>query len=347
MGMAITRFKQGKQAVDTCSRHARLQSSPLGSRTSDAAEEHTIIRKFILLAIVLAAVGGGVFWFLTIPTTIAASELPEHEPDLANGAYIFAAGGCSSCHAAPGAKGEDKLVLSGGLALETPFGTFNVPNISPDAEHGIGDWTPAEFIRAMKYGIGRGGEHLYPAFPYTSYQRMRVEDIIDLKAYLDTLPPVASNVPPHDLPFPFNIRRGLGLWQLLYVDGKTFDPDPAISAELNRGAYLVRGPGHCGECHSPRNFIGGTIASRAYSGGPAPEGDGTIPNITPDSETGIGSWSESDIVEAFESGFKPDFDTFGGSMVAVQQNLAKLTPEDLKAIALFLKSLPPIKSDAK
>jgi mono/diheme cytochrome c family protein len=300
-----------------------------------------------LLVIAFAAVGAGIFWFLTVPTTISASELPAYAPDVTKGAYIFAASGCSSCHAAPGAKGDDKLALSGGLALATPFGTFSVPNISPDPEHGIGGWTLAEFVTSMKYGVGRSGEHLYPAFPYPSYQRMRIEDIIDLKAYLDTLPAVATSAPPHDLPFPFNLRRGLGLWKLLYVDGRTFEPDPAISAEENRGAYLVHGPGHCGECHSPRNVIGGVIASRAYSGGPAPEGDGTIPNITPDPETGIGSWSDAEIVEAFETGFKPDFDTFGGSMVAVQQNLAMLTPEDLMAIAVYLKSLPPIRSEAK
>ena len=303
-----------------------------------------MIRKLFLLAIVLAVIGAGVFWVLTMPATLAAGDLPPHQPDVANGAYIFAAGGCNSCHAAPGAKGDDKLKLSGGLALATPFGKFHVPNISPDPEHGIGQWTLAEFVTSMKYGVGREDAHLYPAFPFASYQRMRIEDMIDLKAYLDTLPPVATSAPPHELPFPFNIRRGLGLWKLLYVDGRTMEPDPDKTAQLNRGAYLVRGPGHCGECHSPRNFMGGIVESRAYSGGPAPEGDGKIPNITPDPETGIGNWTEDEIVEFFATGFKPDFDSVGGSMAAVQQNLAKLTPEDRMAIAVFLKSLPPIKS---
>jgi mono/diheme cytochrome c family protein len=303
-----------------------------------------VIRKLILLAIVLAVIGAGAFWVLTWPTTLAADDLPDHQPDLTNGAYIFTAGGCTSCHAAPGAKGEDKLKLAGGVALATPFGKFHVPNISPDREHGIGGWTTAEFVTAMKHGVGRNGEHLYPAFPYSSYQRMRIEDLIDLKGYLDTLPAVATSAPPHELPFPFNIRRGLGLWKLLYVDGTTLEPDPEKSAELNRGAYLVRGPGHCGECHSPRNFMGGIIESRAYSGGPAPEGNGKIPNITPDPETGIGNWSEDEIVELFTTGFTPDFDSVGGAMAEVQRNLAELTPEDRKAMAVFLKSLPPIKS---
>ncbi len=150
-------------------------------------------------------------------------------------------------------------MLAGGRCLKTPFGTFNVPNISPDKEHGIGNWSTLDFVTAMKLGIGPGGEHLYPAFPYTSYQRMRDEDLIDLKAYLDTLPASSNVVPPHELTFPFNIRRALGLWQLLYVDGKTFVPDPKASDEVNRGAYLVQGPGHCSECHTSRNLLGGKV----------------------------------------------------------------------------------------
>jgi mono/diheme cytochrome c family protein len=305
-----------------------------------------LLRKLAIAVLVLAILAGAVFWLLTMPRTIAESDLPPYQPDATRGEYMFAAGGCTSCHAAPDATGEDRLKLAGGLALKTPFGTFHAPNISPDPEHGIGGWSMAEFVTSMKFGVGRGGTHLYPAFPYTSYQRMRVEDVMDLKAYLDTLPPVATDAPGHELPFPFSIRRGLGLWQLLYVDGTSFMPDPAKSDDaISRGAYLVRGPGHCGECHSPRNVIGGIDSSRAYAGGPAPEGDGTIPNITPDEETGIGSWSEDEIVEAFQTGTKPNFDDFSGAMKHVQENLAKLAPEYLAAIAAYLKSLPPIKSE--
>jgi mono/diheme cytochrome c family protein len=311
------------------------------------AREAAIFRKLLLLLIVLAVLAAAAFWFLTMPRTLSAGDLPDHAPDAEHGAYVFVAGGCSSCHAAPGAKGDDKLVLSGGLVLATPFGKFTVPNISPDPDHGIGAWTLAEFVTSMKLGIGRKGEHLYPAFPYASYQLMTVEDIIDLKAYLDTLPPVAVDAPPHELSFPFNIRRGLGLWQLLYIDGKAFQPDPAATDQINRGAYLVRGPGHCGECHSPRNIIGGIIASRALGGGPVPEGNGMIPNITPDPDTGIGDWSENDIVEALTTGFLPDFDTFGGAMGAVQDNLAQLTPGDREAIAAYLKSVPPVRSQKR
>jgi mono/diheme cytochrome c family protein len=312
------------------------------ARPALPAVGRTIFKRLLLLVILLAILGLAAFWIVTSPTRLAAGDLPDHAPDVDNGAYVFAAAGCSSCHAAPGAKGEDKLVLAGGTTLSTPFGIFHVPNISPDPEHGIGDWTLAEFVTAMKRGVGRNGEYLYPAFPYTSYQRMSVEDIIDLKAYLDTLPPSTNTTQPHELPFPFNIRRGLGLWQLLYVDGKPYQPAPDMSPELARGGYLVVGPGHCGECHSPRNFIGGIDHSRAFGGGPAPEGDGKIPNITPHPAGPIGNWSQDEIVEFLTTGFTPEFDSVGGAMAEVQRNLAQLTPEDRSAIAAYLKALPPI-----
>lgn len=301
-----------------------------------------MIRKLIILAIALAIAGAGAFYVLTIPRPLAASDLPDHKPDLVNGETMFWAGGCESCHAAVDAKGEDLKKLGGGRALATPFGTFHVPNISSDKEHGIGAWSLLDFVNAMKLGIGPGGTHLYPAFPYTSYQRMKVEDLIDLKAYLDTLPAVASVVPPHDLPFPFSFRRGLGLWQLLYVDGQTLTPDPKASASVNRGAYLVEGPGHCGECHTPRNAIGGLKASLALAGGPAPEGKGYIPNITPDEATGIGRWSHDEIVQALATGFTPDFDSLGGEMASVVQNIGHLTAADQSAMADYLKAIPPI-----
>ncbi len=315
-------------------------------RAKDAERGAPVVRKLIVVIVVLGIIGAVAAWFLTAPRTFAASEIPDHKPDLRNGEYMFWAGGCDACHATPGAKGDDLLKLGGGLVLETQFGGFHVPNISPDRATGIGDWTTLDFINAMKYGIGRDGRHLYPAFPYTSYQRMRFEDLIDLKAYLDTLPPVKNVVPAHDLAFPFNIRRGLGLWQLLYVDGKTFVPDPKQSDEINRGAYLVEAPGHCTQCHSPRNFYGGIIAELAYSGAPSPAGQGVIPNITAH-ESGLGKWSVEDIVALFKTGFKPSFDVVGGEMAAIQRNLARLTPEDQKAIAEYLKTLPPIASTVK
>src|SRR5450631_748254 len=183
-----------------------------------------MIRKLIWLAAIALVLGLAVFWVLTAPATVPASALPAHAPNLANGKEMFYAGGCSSCHAVP--KQPDHNRLGGGLALNSPFGTFYVPNISSDPKDGIGTWTEAQFVTAMTKGTSPSGEHLYPAFPYTSYQRMTFEDLIDLKAYLDTLPASSNDVPEHDLAFPFTIRRGLGLWQKLYVDGKAFVPDP-------------------------------------------------------------------------------------------------------------------------
>ena len=296
------------------------------------------MRRLIVLAVVLVLVGFGVFWVLTIPRSVAAGDLVPHKPDLANGEVMFWAGGCESCHAAKDAAGDEQLKLGGGQPLVTPFGTFHAPNISPDPDHGIGKWTLADFVAAMKFGVSPGGVHLYPAFPYTSYQRMRVEDIIDLKAFLDTLPKVATPSQPHELPFPFNIRRGIGLWKLLYVDGRAFEPDPAASEMVNHGAYLVEGPGHCGECHTPRNLIGGPKSGSMLAGGPAPEGEDTIPNITP----GGLDWSADDIATFLETGLTPDADSAGGSMVPVIRNLARLTPADRQAIAAYLKTVPAI-----
>ena len=193
----------------------------------------------------------------------------------------------------------------------------------------------------MKMGIAPGGEHLYPAFPYNSYQRMTYEDLIDLKAYLDTLPAVKSEVPPHALSFPFNIRRGLGA--LAAVSMSTVRRSRRIRSKVRRSIAAPiwsRGPVHCSECHSKRNLIGGIDQATAFAGAKNPEGKGTIPNITP-SDDGIGSWSHEEIVDLLETGNTPDFDVIGGAMAAVQENMAKLTPEDRKDIASYLKSLPP------
>ncbi|MGH6736593.1 MAG: c-type cytochrome [Methyloceanibacter sp.] len=303
------------------------------------------MRRALLALLALAAAAAIAFYFLTIPVTVPASALPNHTPDAENGKYMFTAGGCADCHAAPAGSCddldiEDEEVLAGGRCLKTPFGTFHVPNISPDKKTGIGTWSTLDFVTAMKRGVAPGDVHLYPAFPYTSYQRMTYEDLIDLKAYLDTLPAVSNQTPPHELGFPYNIRRGLGLYQRLYVDGEDFSPDPDASDEINRGAYLARGAGHCSECHSPRNVLGGIMSSKEFAGARNPEGDGTVPNITP-SDDGISEWSEEDIAYLLETGNKPDFDTIGETMVPVQENMAKLSPEDRKAIAAFLKSLPP------
>lgn len=300
------------------------------------------MKGFVVFALSVVLAAGALLYGLTLPRPIPAEALPALEGDPENGRLVFWAGGCASCHAAPGAKEEaDKLRLGGGLALETDFGTFYAPNISPDLETGIGGWTRADFVNAMVRGVSPNGTHYYPAFPYTSYQRMTFEDLIDLKAFMDTLEPVSNRPPDHALPFPFNVRRGLGLWKRLYLDGAPFEPDQARDKKWNRGAYLVQGPSHCGECHTPRDRFGGLKYSHSLSGAHNPDGDGVIPNITP-SDQGIGDWSEADIVYSLETGFLPDFDSFGGSMVSVQENMARLPAEDRDAIAHYLKSVPPL-----
>jgi mono/diheme cytochrome c family protein len=286
----------------------------------------------------LAFAGAGVLYALALPKRAVAGLLPARTADLANGEAMFNVGGCASCHATP--KQRDRRRLGGGLALNTAFGTFKVPNISSDPAHGIGAWSEEAFVNAVLRGIGRKGEHLYPAFPYTSYQRMALDDVRDLYAFLRTLPPDPRPSEPHELPFPFGIRQGIGLWKLLYLDGKPFTPDPARSAELNRGAYLVEGPGHCAECHSPRDAFGGIDGKRRFAGGPDAEGKGWVPNITPHSD-GLAKWSADDIAHLLESGLTPDADSVGSGMADVVRGTAKLSGADRAAIAAYLKALPP------
>jgi mono/diheme cytochrome c family protein len=296
-----------------------------------------MLKRVLLGLLLIAAVGLGVFWWLTIPAVVAAASLPAYQPDVANGQTMFNIGGCSSCHAVPNQ--PDRTKLGGGLALPSPFGTFHVPNISPDPNDGIGRWSEADFVTAVQKGTSPSGAHYYPAFPYTSYQRAKVEDVRDLFAYLKTLAPVAGRVRDHELPFPFNIRRTVGMWKLLFMDGKPFVADAAHSAPWNRGAYLVNGLGHCAECHSPRNFLGGIIAAQRFAGGPNPEGEGWIPNIT---QKALSDWSVTDFTDFLKTGDLPQGDSAGGPMARVIKNTSQLSPEDRGAMAEYLKSLPPV-----
>lgn len=302
------------------------------------------VRAVLGILLLALSVGGGVIWSLR-PVVLTAATISSEERkmslDLVNGELLYNAGGCASCHAAPDAEGEAKRLLSGGLELHTPFGTFVVPNISSDPDAGIGAWAAIDFINAMKQGVSPSGQHYYPSFPYGSYQRMPVGDLLDLFAYLKTLPASQNIAPPHRLTFPYSLRFGVGLWKLFYWDGTTFEPDPALDDVTNRGAYLVRGPGHCGECHTPRTWLGGLNQKQWLAGAPDAKGNGFVPNITPHT-TGLADWLEEDIAYALESGFDPDFDAFGGSMAAVQANLSQLPLEDLAAMARYLKAIPAL-----
>jgi len=295
-----------------------------------------MLRRTLLAALLAAVAAFGAYWWLTAPAALALA-LPSRAPDLANGQEIFSVGGCASCHAVPNQ--PDRLRLGGGLPLGSPFGTFYAPNISPDPTDGIGRWRESDFVSAVMRGVSPEGTHYFPAFPYPSYHIAKVDDVRDLFAYLKTLPAVPGKVRDHDLPFPFTIRRNVGIWKLLFMDGKPFVPDATHSPQWNRGAYLVKGFGHCAECHSPRNALGGIITAQRFAGGPNPEGEGWVPNIT---QKGIGEWSEKEIADFLETGEMPEGDSASGAMRPVIKNLAQLTAQDRAAMAAYLKSLPPV-----
>lgn len=293
-------------------------------------------------AVAAGVAGLGVFLLVTAPKPVPEATFANlGDADLKNGEKLFWAGGCISCHAPKGASDKGDLTLSGGEPLVTPFGTFHPPNISPDESAGIGSWSLAAFGSAMLAGVDDEGHHLYPAFPYGSYSRMTPADVKDLYGYLKTLPKSTAVAPDHELGFPFSMRALLGGWKLLYLDAAPRVELASADDQVRRGQYLVEGPGHCGECHTPRNAIGGFQSGKWLAGGPNPEGKGKIPNITPGGE--LGAWSAEDIASYLETGMTPDFDSVGGTMVEVQKNMARLPAEDRQAIAAYLKAVPAVK----
>jgi mono/diheme cytochrome c family protein len=304
------------------------------------------MRTLTLIAAGILVAALAVVLVLTLPATVPASALPAYAPNVDNGRTMFNVGGCASCHATPAGDPDkvDRARLGGGLALKSPFGTFYVPNISPDLSDGIGEWSEANFASALTKGTSPWGKNLFPAFPYTSYQNMALPDVRDLFAYLKTLPPVTGRVRRHDLAFPFNLRRLVGVWKLLFLHDGTFAPDSSQSAQWIRGAYLVNGPGHCAECHSPRNFLGAIVESQRFAGGPSPDGKSFVPNITP---VGLQhwkddvAWSQSDIASFLESGMDPSGDYAGDAMAEVIRNTSLLDAADRAAIAAYIVTLPP------
>jgi mono/diheme cytochrome c family protein len=300
------------------------------------------VKKFFFILALVAALAAGAAWLLSAPRPLYSVEdwrAFEAGGDAEAGRIVFNVGGCESCHATPDQ--PDPLRLGGGLELKTPFGSFYPPNISPDPNDGIGGWKVVDLANALMSGVSPQGQHYYPALPYTSYQRMSLTDVRNLMAFLRTLPAVQGRPPAHRLAFPFSIRRGLGFWKLLYLDEAKLAADPGKSAEWSLGRYLVEGPGHCAECHSPRDVFGGIVASRRFSGGPAPDGKGKAPNIT---GAGLAKWTKADIAEALASGLTPDGDSLGGAMAGVVRNTAQLPADYREAMAEYLKSLAPIET---
>ena len=296
------------------------------------------MRRVVTSLIVATCVALGTLWWVTEPRPVAGPELNALAGDAQRGKVIFDAGGCASCHQSPGQ--EDRLTLGGGLQLKTPFGVFVVPNISSHPTSGIGKWTTADLVNAMKAGLSPDGSHYYPAFPFTTYAHMRHQDIADLMAFLRTLAPVESETKPHNLAFPFSYRRLVGAWKLLYLDRTELVDDANKSQEWNRGRYLVDSLAHCAECHSARTILGGVDEKYRYAGGPDPEGKGMAPNIT-QHKSGIGSWSKADVMEVLTSGLTPAPDEVSGSMAQVVKNISQLPKRDREAMAEYIKSLPP------
>lgn len=286
----------------------------------------------------LVVLGAGAGWVLSAPAVpMAETALAGLTGDATRGAVVFAVAGCASCHAAPDAAYSLSPVLAGGQTFASDFGTFIAPNISPDPVNGIGAWSDAEIINAAQQGVTPDGRHLYPAFPYVSYGKASLQDMLDLVTFWRTLPTADTPSQPHQVGFPFSIRRAVGLWKVLF-DTSDFVVQGDLTPEQIRGRYLVEALGHCAECHTPRNILGGLDSSHWLGGAPNPSGDGRIPNITP----GRLTWSESDIAEFLKSGFTPEFDTAGGEMAEVVRNTGQLSDADRAAIAAYLKIVPAI-----
>jgi len=279
--------------------------------------------------------------FGALAVTLTPPASAQQTDAVKRGAYIFHAAGCAGCHTDTKNKGA---LLAGGHALKTPFGTYYGPNITADKTHGIGNWSDADFIRALREGKSPDGDHYFPVFPYPSFTKMTDQDMRDLKAYIFSLPAVATPNKPHDINFPFGFRFSMIFWKILFFDEGAYKADPAQNAEWNRGAYLSNALSHCGECHTPRNFMGALKSDMNMAGTPDGPDNGSVPNITPDKDTGIGKWSHAEIMDVLDGGMMPDGDFVGGAMTEVSDNLAKISKEDRKAIAVYIKSLPPIRN---
>jgi mono/diheme cytochrome c family protein len=295
------------------------------------------MRRWIKRGLAWAVVAGLGAYVVTQPRGNDPVVYAVLEADAVAGEQVFWAAGCASCHTAPGAEGEAELVLSGGQRFPSDFGTFIAPNISSDLENGIGGWSLLQLANAITKGVSPDGRHYYPALPYASYGKMDPQDVANLYEFLRTLPADPTPSARHDLGFPFNIRQTLGFWKLLF-GGDSWALKGNLTPTADRGRYIAEAMAHCGECHTPRNALGGMDKARWLGGAPNPTGEGRIPNITP----GALNWSESEIVEYLTSGFTPEFDSASGHMVHVVENMARLPVSDREAVAAYLKAVPAV-----
>ena len=295
------------------------------------------MRRILALLAGLAVIGLAVFWIITAPQPRDMAAFAGLTGDTAHGEQVFWAAGCASCHAAPGTKGEARLVLAGGEKFASAFGTFLAPNISTDPAQGIGGWSLDDFVHAVQDGISPAGQHYFPAMPYVAYAKMVPQDIVDLKAYMDGLPASATPSLPHEVGFPFNIRRSLGGWKFLF-GSDAYVLTGTLTPKVERGRYIAEAMAHCGECHTPRNLLGGLTKSRWLGGAPLPGGKGKVPNITPAKLT----WSADDIFAYLTTGFTPEFDVVGGPMAHVVDNMARLPKADVRAVVAYLQAVPAV-----
>jgi mono/diheme cytochrome c family protein len=281
-----------------------------------------MIRLFLILACLLIA----------LPVARAWSD-PQDFQQVEKGRYLATVGDCVACHTAAGGK-----PFAGGRAIATPFGTILSSNITPDRDTGIGAWTDNDFVRAMSKGIGPGGKHFYPVFPYPNFATMTRDDMLAVRHYLATIEPVRQAVDTNQLPFPLNIRGLMAIWNGLFLKTKEFKADPQQSAEWNRGAYLVQGLGHCGDCHSPKNIFGAEKTSEGYQGGNLQ--GWFAPMVTSDERIGLGAWTVDEVVEYLHTGHNKNAAASGPMAEVVALSTSRMTLPDLRAMAVWLKGLP-------
>ncbi|MBH1931186.1 c-type cytochrome [Serratia rubidaea] len=294
------------------------------------------------IAVIAAAVVVGLLWKngdASADNVADDQTLTSQPPSAADaqavirGKYVAIAGDCVACHTAPGSKQP----FSGGYPISTPFGSIYASNITPDVEDGIGGWSERDFFRAVRHGKGKQGENLYPAMPYNAYIKVSDADMHDLWMYMRSVKPVKNKVPETQLPFPYNIRLAMMGWNLLFFDNSGFTPEAGRSAQWNRGAYLVQGLEHCAACHTQKNPIGGDTSAYLQGGN---LGEWYAPEITGNRYTGIGDWTEDQLVDYLKLGSNHVAVASGPMAEAVSNSTQHLTEQDLRAIAVYLKSLP-------